>query len=110
MHTLQHRPIPRRSLPVIVAAIVLTAGTIIALGAGAEWPIPIQDGSGPWLNAVSAIDCNDQFPGTVCAEWPSLNTNTVTVCCVEPGLIGTYEFDETKPHENCHLVLGQRAL
>jgi hypothetical protein len=91
----------------------LTVALLIALGFTAtharaitEEPTPFEGGSGPWRSAFEPENCENILTGTVCAEWPSADSNTVTVCCVEPGVVGTYQFVGS----DCKAQLSQRAL
>ncbi|MEM7586109.1 MAG: hypothetical protein AAF560_22150 [Acidobacteriota bacterium] len=106
MNQLQLNSAPKPRLAGIIAAVVLilVVGVFVPLGSEAleGGPTPIGN-EGPWLNAVPDYNCGD---GAVCAEWPNYDTNTSTVCCVDPSLIGSYQ----GIGNNCYVNFGERVL
>lgn len=100
----------RRAKQLMLALVtVLVLGVSIGLGPGSEaigspsGPIPIGN-EGPWMNGVTEYSCANS---TVCAEWPNYDTNSATVCCVDPGVLGTYQ---PLTNSTCYTNLGQRAF
>ncbi len=85
--------------------LLLILGLMAALTVQATVPNPIEAGSGPWRTAIEE-NCENVEEGTVCAEWPSPRTNTVTVCCVDPDIVGTYQ----GIGQACSVQLTQRAF
>lgn len=89
MQMLSLSRIPKRRLACLTA-LLLILGLMAALTVQATGPNPIEAGSGPWRTAIEE-NCENIEAGTVCAEWPSAISNTVTVCCVDPDVVGTYQ-------------------
>ncbi len=104
MQMLRSSQLPTRRLAGSTA-LLLIFGLLVALAVEALEPNPIEAGSGPWRTAIEE-ECENIAAGTVCAEWPSAVTNTVTVCCVDPNVVGTYQ----GVGQGCSVQLTQRAF
>ena len=100
MNQIQQNSAPKKRLAGIAAAIVviLTVGFFVTPGSEAVPPLPIGE-EGPWINA-NAYECG---AGAVCAEWPNYDANTVTICCIDPGLVGSY----AGIGNNCETYFGE---
>lgn len=83
-------------------ALLLILSIGIAFTVNAGYAIPEHDGSGgPWVNSDVTPACQGE---TICAEWPDINSNTVTVCCI------AYEDRESYDYNACQQFLYRRPL
>ncbi len=98
--------IQKRRLAGFAAVILLALGGAAVFTAGAQLPPPAGMG-GPWVNAASSYDCQQESAGTICAEWPNALNNTVTVCCIPEALVGT---NQGFPLNDCDVYLTTRAI
>ncbi len=87
----------------IALLLILSAVAVIQAYALPSMPAPMGD-EGPWSNAVSSIECPH---GSVCAEWPNRDYNTLTLCCIAPNVVGTYNKPDS---DSCWEILGVRPL
>lgn len=98
----QTNPIRRWRLFGILATSLCLAAGLLGIRSLAADPVPISIDSGPWRSAAPEESCPQ---GTICAEWPDEAQNTVTVCCIDPALVGTYQWFQNE----CLVMVGQRA-
>lgn len=99
----QKNPVRRRRLLAALAACSFLALGLAGFQTLAADPVPFEAGSGPWRNGAPEESCPQ---GTICAEWPDEENNTVTVCCVDQSIIGTYQYFQN----DCMVMIGQRAF
>ncbi|MEM7356140.1 MAG: hypothetical protein AAF657_35320 [Acidobacteriota bacterium] len=89
-------PIRKSGLAFLAAAFFLIVGVAVAVP-----PNPSAAGSGPWLNSNYTDECP---VGKVCAEWPYDSSNIAMVCCIEPGDVDSYRF------EDCDTYITHRVI
>ena len=97
----------KRRLILAASALVVALGVVSGFATLSAMPPPFGMGEGPWMNASTSYDCSEQEAGTICAEWPDADAGTTMVCCVDPGIVGTYE---SGGDTGCTVYLTERAI